>query len=214
MSQLGVRFSASVHRHFLLILVAACVLLGGCGDFTITKTPSLGSNSLLRLPPIGFNHVYGPNPLASRDAMSLERELFAEGAFWEVYLGPEPVQSGFVKLSDQRAVQAARLGVSSLIVTVATENINTIDGLLAFPGDPGPAKYAEKLLQNVQAIGYGNISSAQVHIYFSERYEYANLTWNKSSGYSFAVLIKWEAPPRGTAPLPSPTLRPTSTIAP
>ena len=49
------------------------------------------------------------------------------------------------------------------------------------------------------------ITDAQVHIYFSELYQYGVLTWSRSRGYTFQVLLKGVSPPRGGAPLPEPT---------
>jgi hypothetical protein len=195
---------------FLSVLLIVSLALGACGDFKITKIQKLDSSSPLRLPPVGFNHVYGVNPLASEDAMSLERQFFAHGAYWEVYLLTEPAQAGFVKLGNFPAVRAARRDASSLIVALATEDPFTINGLLAYPGHPGPEAYAQELLQSLRALGYDTLSSGQVRIYFSEAYEYALLAWNKASGYTYTVYLKGVSPAKGASPLPAPPALPST----
>ncbi|HEY6425883.1 MAG TPA: hypothetical protein VIX84_01490 [Acidimicrobiales bacterium] len=175
-----------------------------CSDFKVVSTHE-GLSSTNRLPPIGFSHQYGPSPVAARDAVELERWWFSKDVFWEVYLLTTPAKSGFVALGDASAVRAARRAVTSVSLTVATEDPHTIDGLLAYAGDPGPETYAEQLMQAVRALGYDNVADAQVHIYFGEPYLYATLTWSRSGGYNFDVVLKGDRPAPGATPLPEPT---------
>jgi len=181
-------------------------LLAACGEMSVITTyksysPAGG------LPPIGFNHQFGLNPVTSRDAFELERWFFSKDVFWEVYFWTSPQKIGFVPLGDTSAVVATRHAVTSVDLTIASEDPHTLSGLLVYPGNPGPETYAEQLLQVIRALGYDKFSSARVHIYFSELYQYAILNWSRSAGYSFDVLLK-ESPVAGAAPLPKPTAPP------
>ena len=196
------------------MIAAAGLLAAGCGDYRIVNAPRTVAGSVT-LPPIGFNHLYGENPVAARDASVMERQLFAQNVYWEVYLYTEPVQAGFVKLGDPAAVSAGRRKVTSVLLVVATEDRTTIQRYLAAPGKAGQEKYAEELLQAIRGFGYDNLSSAEVRVYFSERFEYSSLNWTLAHGYSYNVLIKGFAlgSSPGITPLPVPatptTLPPT-----
>ena len=195
-----------------MALITLCGLIAGCGDYRIVAEPKPAAASVT-LPPIGFNHLYGENPVAARDASLMERQLFAQYVYWEVYVYTSPVQAGFVKLGDFAAVAAARRNVTSLLLVVATEDRTTIQRYLAAPGKAGQEKYAEELLQAMRGFGYSNLTSAEVRVYFSERFEYSSLTWSAAHGYSYDVLIRGfnlgSSP--GITPLPvpvTPTTRP------
>lgn len=191
-------------RH-LAVIAAGALLAGGCGDYHVVSAPKTVAGSVT-LPPIGFNHLYGENPVAARDASVMERQLFAANVYWEVYVYTEPVQAGFVKLGDPAAVSAARQKVTSLLLVVATEDRTTIQRYLAASGKAGQEKYAEELLQAMRGFGYGNITSAEVRVYFSERFEYSSLMWTQAHGYSYNVLLKgfdFGSSP-GVTPLPVP----------
>ena len=195
----------------LVAVLAAALITAGCQDWTVTRNQTLNDSSLQNLPPVGFNHVYGPSPLDSRDAMSLQRTLFAENAYWEVYLGTGPVQAGFVKLGDEAAVVAARHRATSLTITLATENLPTIDGLLAFPGieersgHPGASAYGQDLITALQQSGYDGLTSAEIDFYFSERYEYAYVSWSRTGGFEYHPLLSWQAKPAAALSPPAVT---------
>ena len=69
-------------RLAVVLLALGCVTaLSACDDFSlvaVTTTPNLAA--LPSLPPIGFNHRYGNNPVASADGFQLERLLFSHRA--------------------------------------------------------------------------------------------------------------------------------------
>src|SRR5579864_3813429 len=115
----------------LLTALLACAALPGCADFTVVAaTPSAAPTSLA-LPPIGYNHRYGNNPVAAHDGFSFERAFFAQQAYWEVAIHTDPVQAGYVSLSNAAAVTAARHATTGVILVLATEDRRTITGLLA-----------------------------------------------------------------------------------
>ncbi len=176
---------------------------------TIVTTTPIPSAATLALPPLGFNHRYGNNPLAAKDGFTLERALFAQQVYWEVALRTDPMQAGFVDLADRKAVAAARRAVTSLTVVIATEARFTIRGLLAYGGDQGQEMYCEQLLRRLRATGYDGITSARVLVFFTEADEHAQLSWSLSAGYSFAVYdgdlsATGFTPAPGETPLPAP----------
>jgi hypothetical protein len=195
----------------LLPFAAACLLLTSCADFTVvleTPPPTPGPT----LPPIGFNHRFGNTPLSSEDGFALERQMFGQNVFWEVALRIEPEQNGYVKLGNFPAAKAARHSITSMLLVIATEDGHTIVGLLAWPGgDQGQEQYCIALLNRVRAFGYDNLQSAQVNVYFTEADEHAQLSWSRSTGYTYRV---FDNDLKGTylRPLPSTTPIPTPAI--
>lgn len=188
--------------------VAASLLLSGCEQFTIVGTTPVPTAATIGLPPLGYAHHYGNDPLAARDAVRMERQLFAQAVYWEVELDTTPAQVGFVNLSDLPAVAAARLAVTSVQLTIATENRATVTGLLASTGPSGEQRYAQSLLDYLRAAGYRNFSSATVAIFFTESVEHAKLTWTRSGGPVFEVFdhtlnTPLLAPAPGQTPLPT-----------
>ena len=190
-------------RSFLPFVLAASLVAGACSDYRIISVPK-PAGPTVNLPSIGFNHLYGNNPIAARDGFSMERQFFSERVFWEVYLFTQPVQRGFVSLGNAEQVRAARHQVTEAVLTVATEDPTTIDRFLASPGVAGQQTYAEQLLQEVVSLGYDNVSTAQVHIYFGELHEYATLAWAKAAGYSYDVILQGYGQVQGQPPLPAP----------
>ena len=185
------------------ILLALSLTTAACSDYHIVTIPKSVTGSV-QLPPIGFNHLYGENPIAARDGLTLERQFWAGNVYWEVFLYTQPIENGFVSLGNAAAVQAARHRITGLILTVATEDTTTINRFLAFPGLPGQKTYAEAMLHAVEGFGYDSVSTAQVRIYFGELNEYANLTWNQSTGYNYKVLLNGFGEVQGVTPLPTP----------
>ncbi|MBV8301668.1 MAG: hypothetical protein JOY68_07075 [Candidatus Dormibacteraeota bacterium] len=185
-------------------------MLSGCADFTVVAaTPTPGPGSFVP-PPTGFNHRFGNTPLSSKDGFALERALYGQEVFWEVAVRIEPLKPGYVQLSDGPAVAAARGQVTSILLVIATEDRLTITGLLASKGgDAGQKRYAEQLLDVLHVMGYTNLQSATVLIYFTEADEHARLDWNRSTGYTFSVYdndLRGSnlTPKPATTPLPAP----------
>ena len=193
----------------LLTALLACAGLAGCADFTVVAATPGPTPSTLALPPIGYNHRYGNNPVAAHDGFALERAFFAQQAYWEVAIHTDPVQAGYVPLSNTGAVTAARHAATSVILVIATEDRRTITGLLATGSRQAQAAYVESLVDRVRALGYDHFSKAQVLVFFTESDEHAQLTWSQSAGYAYTVYdndLKGTSivPAPGQTPLPAP----------
>jgi hypothetical protein len=189
--------------------LGAALTLAACDDFSlvaVTATPNLAA--LPSLPPIGFNHRFGNNPVASADAFKLERSLFSNRVFWEVAIRTDPIQAGYVSLANKQKVQAARHAATDLYLVIATEDRFTIEGMLAYRTDNDQERYCESLLGAIVKDGYDSITTGYVLVYFTESDQHAKLTWTKKGGYRFAV---YDNDLRGTslAPGPSATALPT-----
>ena len=174
----------------------------------VAATPA-PSASTLALPPIGFNHRYGNNPVAAHDGFTLERAFFAQQAYWEVAIHTDPVQAGYVALGNTAAVTAARHAATSLVLVIATEDRRTITGLLAAGSRPAQAAYVEAIVDRLRAAGYDRLTKAQVLVFFTESDEHALLTWSPAAGYAYTVYdsdLKGTSivPGPGQTPLPSP----------
>lgn len=183
--------------------------LSGCSDFVVLHPVATTTQPVQSLPPIGFNHRYGNTPLAAADGFALERSLFSAQEFWEVGVNTQPQAAGFIDRSDPRAVAAARAKVTVLLVALATERLNTIHGMLAYPQDSGQEQYCIDILQHFRALGYSSVTKATVLVFFTEQDEHASLTWTSAAGYHFAVydhdLAGNQFRPGPTAtPLPAP----------
>lgn len=170
-------------------LAAALIALTlcGCADFVIlhpTPTPNIPVESL---PPIGFNHRYGNSPITAADGFDYERSLFAAQAFWEVGVRGDPQLAGFVDRTDPHAVIEARAKTTALTVSVATERLSTIQGMLAFATDAGQQEYCVEIVNHFRSIGYSNITKATVLVFFTEQDEHAVLAWTPAKGYTFTV---------------------------
>ena len=186
--------------------LCACAVLSSCDDFAIvavTSTPNIAA--LPSLPPIGFNHRYGNSPVAASDGFQLERQLFAQHQFWEVAIRSDPETSGYVKLANKAAVTAARHAATGILMVIATEDRNTIEGLLAYRPDSRQEQYCAALLDRVRADGYDAITSGQVLVFFTEADQHAKFTWSKKSGSRFQV---FDNDLRGTSLIPGPDVTP------
>jgi hypothetical protein len=60
----------------------------------IVESTPVPSAATLALPPIGYNHRYGNNPVSAKDGFALERALFASRIFWEVAVKADPDSAG------------------------------------------------------------------------------------------------------------------------
>jgi hypothetical protein len=188
----------------------ACALLSGCADFSVvaaTPTPSPAGPSL---PPIGFNHRYGSNPLAAKDGLAIERGLYAQSEFWEVAIRSDPPLAGYVNLASPAAVKAARSAVTSVEMVLATEDRRTIQGLLAFPDHAAQQAYVRSVLDQMRGLGYDSFSKAQLLVFFTESDEHAMLAWSSRDGYTYTVNDNdlhgsGLTPGSSITPLPAPT---------
>jgi hypothetical protein len=188
-----------------MVLVAPTVLaLSACSDFVIVA-PSAAPSAAATLPPIGFNHRYGSDPVSAADAFALERSLFSVTEFWEVAVRTEPQLAGFVDRSNPAAVAAARAKVTGLTVSLGTERLNTIQGLLAFPADSGQEQYCIAVVDHFRALGYTGLTKVTLLVFFTEADRHAMLTWSKSAGYTFNV---YDNDLLGNAFRPGPTSTP------
>jgi hypothetical protein len=181
------------------------VSLSGCSDFVIlhpTATPNLPVQSL---PPIGFNHRYGNDPISAADGFAFERSLFSASQFWEVALHTEPQIAGFVDKSNARAVAAARAKVTLMNIALATERLNTIQGMLAYPLDSGQEQYCIAVVDHFRALGYTGLTKVTVFVFFTEADQHAVLNWTSAAGYTFKV---YDNDLQGNAFRPGPTATP------
>ena len=173
-----------------LRLTAAAMLflaLSGCAELTIVETTPIPTAATLGLPPIGYNHRFGNSPLSAKDGFALERSLFGDRTYWEIAIQANPLKAGFIDLAKPANVTAARHAITSLLLVMATEDRNTISGLLAYRSHDAQAAYCETFLAALRALGYDAFTSAQVLVFFTESDEHAKLTWSPKDGYKFVV---------------------------
>ena len=190
-------------------MLFTCLPLSACADFTVVVSTPAPSAATLALPPIGYNHRYGNNPVAARDGFAMERALYSQAVYWEVVIHTDPASAGNIDLTKPAALTRARHAVTSVLLVVATEIRSTITGLLAYGSHPAQELYAESLLDRVRAFGYDSFTKAQVLIFFTEADEHAALGWTETGGYTFTV---YDNDLRGTnfgstpaqTPLPAP----------
>ena len=171
-------------------------------------TPAPSPPAAATLPPFGYNHRYGNNPVAAADGFRLERQLIARGEYWEVAISTEPAAAGLVDHPDAAAVAAARAGARQATMIIATEIPSTIRALLA-GGHAGQQAYCAGLLDQLRGIGYTGLQSARVEVYFTERDHHAELTWTPAGGTTYTVLDNdlggdLSRLPGGTTPFPGP----------
>jgi hypothetical protein len=201
------------HRRGFAALLLACgaaLALAGCDEAQVsrpappaTQTPFvLGS-----LPPIGFNHRYGNNPVAAADAFALERQLYAQRQYWEVGMHAEPAGAGYVDETDAAATAAARPQFTSLRVIIASESLPTLRALLA-RGDPGQQAYCEGLVAQLRARGYTGLATLALDVFFGESDRHAELTWSRAAGYHYTI---FDGDLRGALSTPIPTSTPFTT---
>jgi hypothetical protein len=179
-------------RRALLCAAAAAAagLLSGCSEAQVTHpTPqaSVTPIVLATLPPIGFNHRYGNNPVAAADAFALERKLFAQKQYWEVGLRADPASAGFVDESDAAATAAARSRFSDILMIIASESLPTLRALLA-GGDAGQQQYCQQLVEQLRTQGYTGLQQVTLAVFFGESDRHAELSWSHAAGYSFKIL--------------------------
>ena len=191
--------------------LAACLLLSACADFTIVVTTPTPTPNTITLPPIGFNHRYGNSPVAAADGFALERRLFATHAFWEVAIQADPREVGYIEHINEKTAKAARHKVHHIILVLATELRDTMEGVLAFPSDAAQQSYSVRMLDLARGFGYDALSSAEVLVFFTESDLHSKLSWTARGGYSFKINDNnllgsgLNPPPKPYSPLPLPT---------
>ena len=90
----------------MLPAIPMALLLGGCSGYIILQPTATPSAPVPSLPPIGFNHRYGNDPISAADGFALERSLFSLSEFWEVGVAIQPDLVGYVGRSQPAAVAA------------------------------------------------------------------------------------------------------------
>jgi len=179
-------------RRALAALCAAAVaaLLTACDEAQVTHATAAPTTTpivLSTLPPIGFNHRYGNNPVTAADAFAMERQLFAVKQYWEVGLRADPTQAGYVDETNPTLASAARARFTDATVIIASESLPTLRDLLQ-RGDAGQQQYCQQLVEQLRAQGYTGLQQATVAVFFGEGDRHAELTWTKAGGYVFKVL--------------------------
>jgi hypothetical protein len=203
------------------LLAALGVCLSACSEVGV-QTPTPPPSAVPSLPPIGFDHRYGNNPVLAADANSIDRDLFAKNEYWEFAMAGQPVAAGYVDRSNAALVTAARAQTTSVTVVIASEVLATLRSFVA-NGHPGQQAYLEGLVDQVRRLGYTGLTQVTMYVYFGELDKHAQLTWTPSVGYSFSVLDgnmenSLASPPPGGTPFPlvtqsseaSPTAAPTA----
>jgi hypothetical protein len=188
--QRWIKSSATSTKRAAVAVALLCVsaVLASCADVLIVETtPTPTPDPSLSLPPIGFNHRYGSSPLAAKDGLAMERQLFSQQIYWEVAIRTDPVKAGFIKVGDRAVEQAARHAVTNIILVVATELRTVIEGMLAFRTHADQQAYCAALLDHLRKVGYDAFTTATVLVFFTESDQHAKMTWSASSGYTFVV---------------------------
>jgi hypothetical protein len=186
-------------------LLLACVtgVLAACSEVAVV-TPTPSPTVAPSLPPIGFNHRYGNNPVAAADGFELERTLFARKDYWEMALATTPVEAGYVDRANPGAVTTARAAVTELTMVIASEALATIRSFLA-NGHPGQLSYCTGLLDDLRTKGYTGVKKITVYIYFGEQDRHAVITWKEGGSYDLQVL---DNDLKGTSVNPNPSSTP------
>ena len=199
-----------------VLATVCCAILAGCSEVAVqTATPS--PSAVPTLPPIGFNHRYGNNPVVAGDANDIERALFAQKEYWEFAVAASPVAAGFVDRSQPQAVAAARAQTTSLTIVIASEVLATLRSFVA-NGHAGQQAYCVGLLDRLREVGYTGLTEVTMYVYFGELDRHAQLTWTPAAGYTYSVLDgnienQLATPPPGGTPFAAvtpPAAAPTS----
>jgi len=186
-----------------LVLAGVTGLMVACSEVAVV-TPTPSPTAAPSLPPIGFNHRYGNNPVAAADGFELERTLFARKDYWETALATTPIEAGYVDRANPGAVTTARAAVTELTLVIASEALNTIRSFLA-NGHPGQLSYCTALLDSLRTKGYTGLNKVTVYIYFGEQDRHAVITWKQGGSYDLQVL---DNDLKGTSINPSPSSTP------
>jgi hypothetical protein len=170
----------------MLPAIPMVLLLAGCSDYIILQ-PTATPAPVQSLPPIGFNHRYGNDPLSAADGFTVERTLFSKSEFWEVGVAIQPDLVGYVDRTNPAAVARARAKITQINLAIATERINTIKGMIAFPDHSGQEQYCIEVVDLFRALGYTALTKVTMIVFFTESDQHAQLTWSPKAGYTFRV---------------------------
>ena len=190
-----------------MLSAAGTLLLSACSEAQVTHPPATSPTpfQLGSLPPIGYNHRYGNNPVAAADAFALERSLYAQKQFWEIGMRTDPASAGNVEESDATAVKGARAGFTNVLVIMASESLPTLRALVAL-GDKGQQAYCTHLIDTLRGEGYTGLTTATVLVFFGESDRHASLNWTPQSS-KFTI---YDNNLNGTLNTPIPTATPCS----
>ncbi len=121
-------------------------------------------------------------------------------------VGTDPQLAGFVDRSNPAAVAAARARVTTMRISLATERLNTIQGMLAYPQDSGQEQYCIAVLDHFRAPRLHRPDQGHAcYVFFTEADLHATLSWTRAGGYSFKV---FDNDLRGNSFRPGPTSTP------
>jgi hypothetical protein len=188
--RLRVRRGSSRVAGLLGAAIGMALLCSCSGEAQVTHPTAQASATpilLTTLPPIGFNHRYGNNPVSAADAFAMERKLFAQKQYWEVGLRADPADAGYVDAANAAATSAARGRFNNLLMIIASESLPTLRGLL-LTGDSGQQQYCQGLVDQVRTQGYSGLQKITLVVFFGESDRHAELDWSPSAGYSFKIL--------------------------
>jgi len=162
--------------------------VSGCSEAQVTAPPTATASpfALFSLPPIGYNHRFGNNPVTAADAFALERALFAKKEYWEVALSAQPYAVGYVDALNPQADAAARPAFTSLTMVIASESLPTLRQMVA-NGDAGQKAYCIQFLDQLRSEGYTGLTDVTLTVYFGESDRHATLTWTRKAGYSYTI---------------------------
>jgi len=193
----------------VLLCAVSALALSACSEASVTHaTPTPAATfAVPTLPPIGFNHRYGNNPVAAADAFALERAEFARKEYWEVAIRADPFSAGYTDTTDPAATKAARAKFASVLMVIASESLPTLRSLVAL-GNDGQQAYCERLVDDLRAQGYSGLTSATVLVFFGETDRHAQLTWSPKLGYMYSI---YDNNLNGTLTKPIPTATPFAT---
>lgn len=168
--------------------VAGAALLSGCSEAQVTHPPSPTPQGFAvpTLPPIGFNHRFGNNPVAAADGFALERAEFARKEYWEVAVRADPNVAGYTDTTDPAATKSARAKFTSVLMVIASESLPTLRAMVEL-GDAGQQAYCERLFEELRADGYSGLTSGSVLVFFGESDRHAQLTWSPAAGYKYVI---------------------------
>jgi len=192
-----------------LLCAGSALALSACSEAAVTHAtpkPAL-TFAVPTLPPIGFNHRYGNNPVAAADAFATERAEYARKEYWEVAIRADPYTAGFTDTTDPAATRVARASFTKLLMVIASESVPTLRAMVLL-GDKGQQAYCQRFVDDLRALGYTGLTSASVLVFFGEADRHAQLTWSAQAGYAYTI---YDNNLNGALTRPIPTATPFAT---
>ncbi|MHB8507441.1 MAG: hypothetical protein ACYDGR_02175 [Candidatus Dormibacteria bacterium] len=179
-------------RRISFVLLACMPVLAGCGpggSAGATPGPSPGpSASPTAAAPIDYNARGGSNRAAASAALAVARLLYADHAYWEVYVKTTPqVLPIRVDPTDPGSVVRASSGVTSVDMVTATEASNAI---LNFR-NAGHDHEREVLLSAMELLqrDFPNTQRLTVAVFYGESHQHASGTY-ASGNFDYKFLDK------------------------